>query len=503
MKSALRIAILAGLLVVLGIGIYRQQQAAPGEKPALSTDTSTMDESSAVLEDASTTVADSTTARQKRRAKAKDDPERKKSKELLERLKDVVLKNPAIRNLAASQIEQQIDIAYADYFKTLPADQAKALRALLAAKQLSALDLQFEAMQEDLSKEDRKELFDKMREQWENNRKQMEELLGEDGLQKLSEYEQSAQDRAQMTGLKEAMYGAGLDLNDAQARALIDMMRAARERQLTADEDAELYALSTKLPEERNITQQEAYLRWQELFHNRYMDGAAGILSPAQLAVFEQYLDQQLDIAESFADFKPESLPESTDRAPVELGRNSQTLSTPVNVPAHDTHFITWGDNQSGSSLAATKTANNTLEIDARTGSGWGCGITFSPSYHAKNSDGSIDASGARQIAARIRAPAGATLRFGLIESGADWPNARRYNGVNGADGEGFRHEGISTAEGWQTYTVPLSEFRLLGGYGNQAGNRIIDVQALRGVEILFPGGQADTVIEVDWIRLQ
>ncbi len=502
MKSALRIAIMAGLLVVLGIGIYRQQQAIPGGKPDLSTGLHIKENPPAVEETTSTTVTAST-ARERRRARAKDEPERKKAKELAERLKDVVLKNPAIRNLAASQIGQQIDITYADYFKTLPAEQAKALRELLAANQLSALDLQFAAMQENLSKEDRKELLEKMREQWENNRKQINELLGEEELQKLTEYEQSAQDRAQMTGLKEAMYGAGLDLNDTQARALIEMMRTAREQQLTTDEDAELYALSTKLPEERNITQQEAFLRWQELYHNRYMDGAAGILSPAQLEVFEQYLNQQLDIAESFADFKPETLPESTDRAPVELGRSSHTLSTPVNVPAHDTHFITWGDDHSGSRLAATKTANNTLEIDARTGSGWGCGITFSPSYHAKNSDDSIDASGARQIVARIRGPADATLRFGLIESGADWPNARQYNGVNGADGEGFRHEGISTMEGWQVYTIPLSEFRLLGGYGNQAGNRIIDVQALRGVEILFPGGQADAVFEVDWIKLQ
>lgn len=493
MKSVLRIAILAVLFGVICFAIRRQQPRLRPSTPATTQLAVTTEPS---------TAPDSADAPASAAA-APEPKEKSKAGKLRDRVMNVVLKNPAIRNMAAAQLEQHMDRAYTDFFKSLPPEQAKRLRELLVSGQVDNLDLYMKLADENLSETDRTAIFKELQARAEENRKQIAELLGKDGLAKLAEYEQTAHDRTQVAGLKDAMYGAGLDLTDAQSAALVAMMREARERKLTAEEDPELYALATLLPEERNITWQESNLRWQEVYYRRYLADAERILSPEQLKVYEQYLRQQLDVAETFADFKPQPLPESTDRSPVVLGRANQTLSTPVEVPAHGADFHTWGDNQHGSKLTASNTVNRTLEINAATGDGWGCGITFTPTSHARNSDNSIDASGAKQVVARVKAPAGATLRFGILESGADWPNAGTYNGVNGADGEAFRHEGITTQDGWQTYTIPISEFRLLGGYGNQGGNRIIDAQALRGIEILYPGGQPDATIEVEWIKLQ
>lgn len=493
MKSVLRIAGLVVLLGAICFAIQRQQRRLKAAA------------SPAAPHVASVEPSDPTPAAAPASPAAPDEPEKEptKAEKLRDRVMNVVLKNPAIRNMAAAQFEQHMDRAYRDFFKTLPPDQAKRLRELLVSGQVDNLDLYMKLADENLPKTDRNAIFKELQARAEENRKQIADLLGKDGLAKLAEYEQTAHDRTQVAGLKDAMYGAGLDLTDEQSAALVAMMQEARERKLTAEEDAELYALATLLPEERNITWQESNLRWQEVYYRRYLAEAERILSPEQLKVYEQYLRQQLDVAETFADFKPQPLPESTDRAPVVLGRANQTLSTPVEVPAHGADFHTWGDNQHGSKLTASNTANRTLQINTTTGDGWGCGITFTPTHHARNSDNSIDASGAKQVVARVKAPAGATLRFGILESGADWPGAGTYNGVNGADGEAFRHEGITTQDGWQTYTIPISEFRLLGGYGNQGGNRIIDAQALRGIEILYPGGQPDATIEVEWIKLQ
>lgn len=78
-----------------------------------------------------------------------------------------------------------------------------------------------------------------------------------------------------------------------------------------------------------------------------------------------------------------------------------------------------------------------------------------------------------------------------------------RFDGANGADGEAYRHPGLTTQHGWQVYRIPLSELKLNGGYSNQKGNRMIDTQAIKGIEILVPGGQPSCELEIESLRLE
>lgn len=338
---------------------------------------------------------------------------------------------------------------------------------------------------------------------WEEYQRLKKELRAKGDLKKLEEYEQSMGERLELTEFKNLLDSAGLELTGDQTEALIAMMRHTREAKLTAEEDEELYKLSTTLPEERKMTMQEYKLRWREACNARYLEGAKNILTADQIKMFEQYLNRQLAMAESDAEHKPALQPESNDQAPVKLGKIDTVLPSPIVMSASKTTRTTWGDNEHGSVIAASNTVNGTLRVSAKMGSGWGCGVTFYPDSAAKNSDHSINASGAKQVVVRVNAPAGAKLRLGLLESGADIAGDYSYVGVEGADGEAFRHGGITTTEGRQTYTIPLSEMKLLGGYGNQKGNRTIDVQAMKAVEILIPGGEPDVNFEVEWVRLE
>ncbi len=306
-----------------------------------------------------------------------------------------------------------------------------------------------------------------------------------------------------MATFKDKLNSAGFGLAPSQEDALIRIMRDERLRPLTEEEDPELYVLSTSLPEERGLKQQQIELLRQQQLNRRYLEQAKTILTPEQLVVYEEYLNQWQDLRTKYVEYMPSPEVEAHDRATVELARSDAVSTGPVTVGAAGSEPQQWGDDPNGSSSIVYRTGGNLLGVEFSPGSGWGTGLTFQPQHTAMNEDESADASGVTRLVARLKAPAGATLRFGLLESGADWSGAATFPGAKGADGEAFRHEGVTTLDGWQVYTIPLSELKLNGGYGNQRGNRRIDTQAIKGIEILAPGGQAAFGMEIDYVRIE
>jgi hypothetical protein len=237
--------------------------------------------------------------------------------------------------------------------------------------------------------------------------------------------------------------------------------------------------------------------------NQRYLEAAKAILTPEQYEIYADSLGEDTDQVAFHKDAFPGQEIESNEGAPVAVGSPKTPLPQPVTVPAATTQNEIWGDGAGGSKASIHPVEGNVLDIQTDLGSGWGNGITFLPGGTAPNADGSLNAQGAKTITARIYAPAGVNLRFGVTESGSGWSGSKEFPGENGADGEAFRHAGVTTKDGWQTYTIPLSDLKLNGGWGNQKGNRTVDTQAIRGLEILVPGGQADVHMQVDWVRLQ
>ena len=420
-------------------------------------------------------------------------------KKMLERLQHTA----AFKRLVKAQAGNAADKHFADLYKLLALPDSKPLAGLLRRRYEIGTE-QYFAMQDDtLSAEERQKRNQAFMDESAQIDQAIRELLTEEQLAVYEDYMKTLPERMMTAQFKDKLEAAGLSLTPEQENALIRMMADGRTSGINESEDPELYRLSALLPEERDISAQEMNLRYQEYWYRRYMDTAKEVLAPDQAAVFGEFLTEQIGVSETLADYQPWPELESHNKAEVKVAHADTTLSTPVSVKAGTTPNATWYDMQGGSKAETESTANNTLLLKTDAGAGWGSGITFWPESTAQNQDGSVNASGADQIVAYIKAPAGVQLRFGLLESGATGAGADQYDAANSADGESFRHAGTTTKEGWQTYTIPLSELQLNGGYGNQKGNRTIDTQAIKGIEVLVPGGQPAADLEIEWVRLE
>ena len=424
-------------------------------------------------------------------------------KEMQQRLQN----DPAVRRLAHAQTAKMVNKDYADLFKYLkisPADADK-LSQLLQGKYNLDVDLFLDLSNSGYNNAQRQALIRDAREARFRIEEQIAAILGTEDYTTYLDYVDTIPQRRELAGYKDKLFAAGIDLTWDQEDKLIRAMRENSQRGVTEEENPLLAEIGHLLPEERvgKATAEDIYIEQMKVQHERLLADAKSILTDDQYRLLQDYVTDQEKSSKLWADLMPSNETESNDRATVKVGGSQGTPAQPVSVIAATAAQVTWGDDAGGSSAKIYKTDGNTLGIHAEVSSGWGSGITFWPTGSAQNDDGSVNASGAQEIVARIKAPAGVTLRFGLLESGSGWSGAPDFTGAAGADGEAFRHEGIQTQDGWQTYTIPLSQLKLNGGYGNQKGNRTIDVQAIKGIEILIPGGQPNADLEIDSVRLQ
>lgn len=425
-------------------------------------------------------------------------PNRKRMGQIGRMLRD----NPAFHRLMRAQAEREVDKEYAALYRKLGLKNSSPLAELLKQKATRMADAMTKSHSGDLTDAERQTLWREAEEAGENVESQIKELLGSDAYAVYEEYNNTLQERQQVEALKEKLYSAGLDLAPSQEEALVSLLHQARIAPLTPEENAEVYALSTSLPEKRHMKPELVELKRMEAIHQRYLDGAAQFMTPEQLKVYEEYLNQWHDYWDTLADYQPSPDIESHDGAEAKVASDAKMPAQPVHVSAGESEPEQWGDVQNGSSCTVSRTSGNMLGVKFDVGSGWGSGLTFYPDAPAKNADNTVNAAGAGYLTVRLKAPAGITLRFGLLESGANWLQATRFDGVNGADGEAYRHPGIITQDGWQTYRIPLTELKLNGGFGNQKGNRTIDTPAIKGIEILVPGGQPSCEVEIESLRL-
>ena len=446
------------------------------------------------VEDAPGPAATNATDRQ-----AKRDFLKAAEKKILERLQHTA----AFQRMVKAQAGNAADKHFADLYQRLGLADPKPLADLLRRRYELGTEQYFAMQDTSLSTEEQQKRNKAFMDENAKIDRAIQDLLTEEQQALYEDYMKTLPERLMTAQFKDKLDAAGLDLTPEQEESLVRMMADGRMSGVRESEDPELYRLSTLLPEERGLSAQEMSLRYQEYWYRRYMDSAKEVLSAEQAAVFGEFLTEQIGVSETLAEYQPWQEPESYNQAKVQTGNADTTLAAPVTVNATITPNATWYDMQGGSKAEVEATADNTLLLKTDAGAGWGSGITFWPESATRNEDGSANAAGADRIVAYIKAPAGTQLRFGLLESGATGAGADQYYAANNADGEAFRHAGTTTTEGWQTYTIPFSELQLNGGYGNQKGNRTIDTQAIKGIELLVPGGQPAVDLEIGWVRLE
>ncbi|MDD4879224.1 MAG: discoidin domain-containing protein [Candidatus Omnitrophica bacterium] len=128
------------------------------------------------------------------------------------------------------------------------------------------------------------------------------------------------------------------------------------------------------------------------------------------------------------------------------------------------------------------------LKCSVDTGSGWGCGFGVPCQVKTVNSDGSFDFQGFKGIRIKMSLAEGMPFSVFMNESGAADLGKVKYGGVNGADGESFASETGDGTGKTETYEFPFDEFTVRNMYGNQGGNKTFDLQAVRNIDLYFPG---------------
>jgi len=129
---------------------------------------------------------------------------------------------------------------------------------------------------------------------------------------------------------------------------------------------------------------------------------------------------------------------------------------------------------------------------------GWGGGVTL-----GRPADAPFNADGKTRIVVKANVTKG--IRFGVQvnENGIGPKDAPSYAGVEGADGEQWgspEQEGTGIVK---TYTFTLKDFTVAGGYGNQNGNKKVDLKAVDALQVSVWGGQAAGEIAISSIKLE
>ena len=162
--------------------------------------------------------------------------------------------------------------------------------------------------------------------------------------------------------------------------------------------------------------------------------------------------------------------------------------------------LVVWADSSTSAGIKfsgeQSEDGRKYLKCVIDTGSGWGCGFQVPCEVKTVNSDGTFDLQGLKGI--RVKASVTDTMPFSLFmnESGADEIGKSKYSGANGSDGESFTSESNEGTGKMETYEFPFDQLTLRNVYGNQSGNKTLDLQAIRNIDLYFPGnnglGQCD-----------
>ena len=144
-----------------------------------------------------------------------------------------------------------------------------------------------------------------------------------------------------------------------------------------------------------------------------------------------------------------------------------------------------WADS---STTAGIKFSGPDLKCVIDTGSGWGCGFGVPCQVKTVNGDGSFDFQGLKGIRIKMSLAEGMPFSLFINESGAGDLGKVKYDGINGADGESFASESNDGTGKVETYEFPFDRFTIRNMYGNQGGNKTLDLQAVRNIDLYFPG---------------
>ena len=156
------------------------------------------------------------------------------------------------------------------------------------------------------------------------------------------------------------------------------------------------------------------------------------------------------------------------------------SLKTPVNLlpTADNPKAISTTCDAAGGSRVSAKPAPNGGWIFSFQNAEGGWGVA--PGLHLPDAR----LAGATRLKIRLTLPKDAPCRLLLTEAGANRPD---HVGRNGADGESFDGESFTGTGAGQTLTIFLEDCSVRWEYGNQQGNRRLDLDGLENIGFAIP----------------
>jgi hypothetical protein len=147
-----------------------------------------------------------------------------------------------------------------------------------------------------------------------------------------------------------------------------------------------------------------------------------------------------------------------------------------------------------------------TLVLDYDTGKQWGGGLNlFGPASNrvARGPAEATDLDGYTEIVVEYEAPKGLQMTITLHEASAGAPGQAKYDTGAGDDGESYSSDSFYATGERTTKRLPIADLRAEQNWGNQQGQRRIDMNAIKTIGIQFQGAPQHGQVRVLAFRLE
>ncbi len=171
------------------------------------------------------------------------------------------------------------------------------------------------------------------------------------------------------------------------------------------------------------------------------------------------------------------------------LGADTSASLKAFEMDYADKHFgdaYIWNES---SAKGSKEKAGKALLLVFDSGKDWGLGLGLSlmPATH---SDGSRDLMGLGELEIEVEAPKGLKFQILFNESATAEPGKSEYKGAAGSDGESYASPTLIGTGKRSTYRVNPDFLEARPYWGNQQGNKIIDLQAIKNIDLAIGGQQ-------------
>jgi hypothetical protein len=202
-----------------------------------------------------------------------------------------MMQDPKMRDVMKAQARMGIDMMYRDLYDllNLPEPKRSELQKLISEKTSAAMEIGFSALGSKKTPEELKAISDELKSKTAALDSQIKGLLGDEDYGQLKRYEDSTNERMHLQTLNSMLASKNIEMDEATESRLMDVMYEERKKLpfINTFTDQQNTDMTRFTPD--NLAQ---FGSQYEQLNQSVVTRAGGILSPAQLEVFQQSQDQ-------------------------------------------------------------------------------------------------------------------------------------------------------------------------------------------------------------------